>query len=379
MKAKHHYVPEWYQRRFIPASSKDNNLWCLDIDPQPIAHPGGHHYHPNPLRRGADVCFHEPGLYTLRFGKHASDVIETHFFGDIDRTGAVAVDAMADFVFGQKSPNIRHLAQYLDAQKMRTPKGLDLVKAMAKTEDHQSAVLLMRDISQIHMTILMEGVWEVFKCDHTSTKLLISDHPVATYNRQLPPGGKEYQYPFDPGIDLIGTQSLYPLCSNRLLVITNLEFVRNHWINGKSQRTNPRAFGDTLFFLGNIHTGRQLNEGEVRAVNYIIKRTAKKFIAAGEEEWLYPEDTVKTKAWNNLGGEFFLRPDPRRMGFAGASYIGFKDGTSWGMDEYGRPPNDDDPDLVAQRDREREYWAKTMAYWEQKRGPLPPGSMLGMP
>jgi hypothetical protein len=24
---RHHYVPEWYQRRFIPTGAKDNNLW----------------------------------------------------------------------------------------------------------------------------------------------------------------------------------------------------------------------------------------------------------------------------------------------------------------------------------------------------------------
>jgi hypothetical protein len=177
---------------------------------------------------------------------------------------------------------------------------------------------------------------------------------------------------------LIGTQTLFPLRLDRLLVISNLQFVRNHWINGKAQRTNPRAFGDTIFNFMSIHTSRQLNEGEVRAVNYIIKRRARKFIAAGQQDWLYPENYVKTKIWRELGGEFFLRPDPRRMGFGGSIYVGFKDGSSWGVDEYGRAPNEEDPERKAQRDQESDYWIKTMAHWERRRGKLPPGSMLGI-
>jgi hypothetical protein len=135
-------------------------------------------------------------------------------------------------------------------------------------------------------------------------------------------------------------------------------------------------WGNTIKHHGSIHTGRQLNEGEARAVNYVLKRMAKKYIAAAEEEWLYPEYTVKTKSWRDLGGEFFLRPDPRRMGFARAVYVGYKDGSSWGMDEYGRFPNEKDPGQVAQRDAERNAWTRTMAYWDEKAGPLPPGSML---
>jgi len=62
-------------------------------------------------------------------------------------------------------------------------------------------------------------------------------------------------------------------------------------------------------------------------VNFIIKQRARKFIAAGQREWLYPEENVKTKVWRDLGGEFFLRPDPRRVGFSGEMFVGYKDGS----------------------------------------------------
>lgn len=375
--AKHHYVPEWYQRRFIPPKSKDNNLWVLDLDPQPIPHPGGHHFDPNPRRRGPDGSFQVPGLYSLHLGQKVSDIIETHFFGEIDRLGGPAVAALSDFVFTKTpSPNVQDLTRYLGAQKMRTPKGLAYLKAEAKTDDQEHAIYLMQKLHLAYVTMWMEGIWEVLRCDHTPTKLIITDNPVTCFNRQLPWDKPECRHPYEPGIDLVGTQTLFPLGPTRLLVISNLQFVRNHWINGKSQRTNARMFGDTMFYLGGIHTGRQMNEGEVRAANYILKKMATKFIAAGEEEWLYPEQKVKTKVWRDLGGEFFLRPDPRRTGFAGAMYVGYKDGSSWGMDEYGRVPDESDPNRKAQHDVEWESAQRTKEYWEKRHGPLPPGSML---
>jgi hypothetical protein len=379
VKAKrHHYVPEWYQRRFIPPGAKDNNLWYLDLSPEPIAHPGGFHTPKDLRRRGPDVCFYEDNLYRLHFGNLASDVVEHRFFGEIDRTGSVAVDAMSDFQFGKVSgSHMQPLVNYLDAQKLRTPKGLDVLKETTGTADHEASVMWMGRLSQMHCTMWMEGIWEIFQCSHTPTKLIISDHPVTTYNRQLPPTAQECRYPNDAGIDLLGTQTLVPLRPDRLLVITNLGFARNHWANGKVQRVNPRSFGTTMMFLGNIHTGRKINEGEVRSVNYIIKQRARKFIAAGEKEWLYPENNVKTKVWHELGGELFLRPDPRRVGFSGEMYVGYKDGSSWGIDEYGRPPVDDER-RKAQRAIEWEYYVKSTNLWDRKCGKPPRAAGGGM-
>ena len=125
-----------------------------------------------------------------------------------------------------------------------------------------------------------------------------------------------------------------------------------------------------MMFLGHIRTERQLNEGEVRAVNYIIKRNVWKFIAAGKEEWLYPENNVRSKAWSGLGGEFFLRPDVRGMGFASNTYMQMEDGTSWGMDTYGRAPDDGDPERKEQHAREWDAYCRTIDYWDRKRGKL---------
>lgn len=374
--AKHHYVPEWYQFRFLPPNSSDNRLWYLDTLPQPIPHQGGHHYDRNPQRWGRDLSFHEHGMYCLHFGKAVTDAMERVYFGTIDNLGGPAVAAMADYVVGETPGKYaEHLVLYLDAQKMRTPKGIAHLKALAKTDDHESALHLMRALSQIHSTIWYEGVWEVFRLENTTTKLLLTDHPVTCYNRHFGPGGENCSYPIEPEIDLIGTQTLFPLRRDRLLVISNLQFVRDRSANGTLRRSNARRWGNTMKFLGGIHTGRQLTEEEVIAVNYILKRMATRYIAAAEKEWLYPERVVSTKRWRELGGEFFLRPDPRRMGFAGEMYVQYADGSVFAIDEYGRLP-DNNPERVAQREAERQAWLDTMAYWDEKLGPLPPGMMV---
>ncbi len=374
---RHHYIPEWYQRRFIPKGAKDNNLWILDKAPDRIAHPGGFHYAPELRRRGPDVSFCEEDLYTLHFGKTASNFVERRFFGEIDRLGSVAIAGMAEFEFGKSSgDHFKQALRYLDAQKLRTPKALELLKAVTRAADHETAVRWMGRLSQVHSTIWCESIWEVFKCDHTPTKLIFSDHPVTSYNRLLSPSAPECRYPYDPEVSLLGTQTLFPLCPERLLVITNLGFARNHFANQKAERINARSFDDSIIFLGNIHSGRKLNEGEVRAVNYIIKERARKFIAAGEEEWLYPEHTVKTKVWRELGGEFFLRPDPRRVGFSGEIYVGWKDGSSWGKDEYGRMPRDDNE---RKRERSLEWtdYTRSTDLWDKKLGPAPKSAKGG--
>ena len=49
---RNHYVPEWYQRRFIPKDAKDNNLYYLDLKPK-LFNSNGHVYtNESLIRRG---------------------------------------------------------------------------------------------------------------------------------------------------------------------------------------------------------------------------------------------------------------------------------------------------------------------------------------
>jgi hypothetical protein len=322
---------------------------------------------------GPANCFYEKNLYTLRFGSEVTDDLEKYFFGEIDRLGMGAVAFMSEYSFRKGARECIHaLAAYINAQKLRTPKGLDWLKLRAQSASRERILALMTNLTEMHTMIWMEGVWEVLSCDQSETKFIVSDHPVTTFNRKLFPASKECRYPLDARIELLGTHTIFPLGLSRCLVITNLGYVRNPAISLTKVRENPRMYGETFFDLRKIQTGRQIPEDHVRAINFIVKKRAGRYIAAGKEDWLYPEDNMKVHMWDRLGDELFLMPDPRKVVFHSATYVSYKDGSSSGVDEYGRNPTET-PLVVAQRSAEGESFRKHQAAWDSKLGKLPPG------
>ncbi len=67
-------------------------------------------------------------------------------------------------------------------------------------------------------------------------------------------------------------------------------------------------------------------------------RWATKYIAAADEESLYPERRVGNIHWTNLDSDWFLLPNPWKVGFTTGIMVGYKGGGARGMDEYGRNP-----------------------------------------
>jgi hypothetical protein len=304
-----HYVPRWYQHGFIPEAANSRRYHYLDLKPERVTHPGGgFHYRTARRHIGPDICFEQEHLYTLFFKEYATDVIEKRFFGTIDARGADAVSFFADYKINDQSGKaVQDLVWYIDAQKLRTPKGLDFLKKLSGT-DHGKALMLMRRMHQVHVTTWMEGVWEVVSCDDSATKFIVTDHPVTTYNRAMFPQSQACLYPLDAPIDLLGTHTIFPLSMNRCLVITNLGYVRNPEVPALRRRQNPRSFAETMWDIRRVQTGRQIAEAQVRAINFILKTRARRYIAAAEQDWLFPERHLKTTMWNKLGGPFFLMP-----------------------------------------------------------------------
>jgi hypothetical protein len=177
----------------------------------------------------------------------------------------------------------------------------------------------------------------------------------------------------DAPIGLLGTHTIFPLNMNRCLVITNLGYVRNPGVNPLRGRENPRTFANTMWDIRKVQTGREISERDVQAINFILKSRAKRYIAAGEEDWLYPERHLRSTMWNKLGSKFFLMPDPRKVSFTTGIFIGGGRGGAWGQDEYGRAPRDDDPAVRRLRNAEFDAHQKHKELWDQKFGELPPG------
>jgi hypothetical protein len=69
-------------------------------------------------------------------------------------------------------------------------------------------------------------------------------------------------------------------------------------------------------------------------INYILKRRARRYVAAGREEWLYPEKAV-TLPWSDL--RHTVRPPENKLwGFGGKILVRYEDGSVRGQDEFGR-------------------------------------------
>ena len=71
-------------------------------------------------------------------------------------------------------------------------------------------------------------------------------------------------------------------------------------------------------------------------INFILKKRAGRYVAACNEEWLYPERQV-TCSWSMLDDDWFLMPNLFELHLGGSVFVGYKDGRSVGWDEYGYP------------------------------------------
>lgn len=352
---RNHYVPKWYQKRFLSRGKK--SFLCLDLHPETITLPSGKRHQMRSLFDwGPNRCFRLDDLYTVKLGVFSNDEIERRFFGPIDNEGKKAVEFYADFSmrsgFGEA---FNALLPYMDAQRFRTPRGLDWLKSLPIVRDRNSALVAMQQVFQFHATMWTEGVWEIVKARKSPTKFLLTDQPVTFYNAKAFPMSANCRYPGDVGLDKIGTRTLFPLGLDSCLIITHVQLVRNPWENPRKPRVNARSYVPTMCDLSRTQFGRELEEDEVRRINLILKQRATRYVAAIDEEWLYPEKTASTKHWSKLDDEWFLLPHLYKVPFSGGIVTGNEDGSSWAMDEHGRTP--DHPDYRDQNLHDKE-WAK---------------------
>ncbi len=171
-----------------------------------------------------------------------------------------------------------------------------------------------------------------------STKFIVSDHPVTVYNRACPPLSKHCQGFSDPDIRMAATHTIFPLSLDKVLILTNLNWVRDPYQNEMRIRPNPRLLRPAMFKFTDIQTGRLLTEDEVLMVNLIIKRRAYQYIAAASKDWLFPERHVSTDHWKKLGDGYLLMPEPRLVFMGGEILIGYKGGGGEAFSEYGHRP-----------------------------------------
>ena len=331
---ENHYVPKWYQRRFC--IDDPGQLHRLDLLPEQIQRPDGRLVTlRNVRRRPLSRCFVQRDLYTTFFGGIVNDEIERMLFGKIDDTGARAVNAFVGTNPADWHKHFREFFVYIDAQKIRTPKGLSWLKAHYPELTQLELMLEMQAIRQLHCTLWTEGVREIVSAENSSAKFIVTDHPVTVYNYAHPPASEKCQFPFDPSIKMVGTQTLFALDKDHLLILTHYDYANNPERQDPNEdRTNARLIRDSLVRTDAFIHGRMLREEDVLAINNVLKSRAGRYVAAGREDLLFPESHVSIH-WDEIR-YLLLPPEGELWRFGGEMYVGYEDGTTHYQDAYGR-------------------------------------------
>lgn len=337
---RNHYVPQWYQHRFFQGHEKEKKFFYLDLSPERIKIPNGKYYTRKALLHwGPSNCFVEDDLYTTSFLEFESTEIEQYFFGKIDRDGHKSVDYWSSF----KHPSVDYdafhgIMAYLSSQKLRTPKGLAFLKSIFKGANKSQILIKLQEYHRMHCALWTECVWSIVDASESGIKFICTDHPVTVFNQACFPASKWCRGFNDPEIWLSGTHTIFPLSSNKCLILTNLSWARNPYGKPTDKRPHAELFRTAMFNFTTVQTGRFLNDQEVNTVNFILKNRANRYIAATNKEWLYPENNFKIPRWDKIGQSYLLMPDPRSMTFSSEILIGYGEGKADAFDEYGRKP-----------------------------------------
>jgi hypothetical protein len=284
-------------------------------------------------------------LYTARFGNEESTRIEQMFFGSIDSNGQHAVEYFSNFTHPSADGEaFENMMRYLSIQKLRTPKGLGWLSKQGRITEQNKLLNYMIEFQELHCAIWTECIWQIADASESGTKFIISDHPVTVYNRRCGPRSiwcREYE---DPHIAFQATHTIFPLSLEKVLLLTNLSWVRNPYQNEVSSRPNPNPWRTAIFKFLDIQTLRRLHEQEVLEINFIIKSRALRYLAAAREEWLYPDRFISKSQWSDFGQGYLLMPDPRPVKLGGEILIGHHGGGASAFDAYGRRPWEPDYD-----------------------------------
>ena len=329
-----HYVPKWYQRGFL--SKPSGCLYYRDLAPEQKENSAGKIITVNDyFKCHVSRCFCKRDLYTTFAGSYINDEIERKFFGAIDQTGSEAVRAFITEEPDKWHQNFKNFFEYLDAQKIRTPKGLDWINSHYPDLDQNHLMQEMQVIRNMHCSIWTGGVREIVKAGESELKFILSDHPVTVYNCAILPSDRQNSYPHDPPITLKGSQTIFPLDKNNCLILTNYEFANNPDKEDAMEKiTHAKYFRNCMVSTDAFIRSRSLRSYEVLEVNYIIKERACRFIAATEKEALYPERYCKTQ-WADL--RKVILPPKHELGlFGGEIFATYEDGRKYYQDAFGR-------------------------------------------
>jgi hypothetical protein len=319
----------------LPGQGK---YYRLDLKPETIVNDFAKYTRRDQHHWGPDSIFAEEDLYTTVWGTGDNTDIEQFFFGRLDDDAPAAFDYFCNFNHEDEQysePLFQTFMRYMSVQKLRTPKGIAAFGATAQTKDRNATLILLQEMQNMYCATWTECVWQIADASDSPTKFIISDHPVTVYNRACPHLSHYCTFANDPDIRFHATHTYFPLSLDKILILTNLSWVRDPYQNEVRLRPNPGLFRETIFSFLDLQVGRKLTEDEVLQINLITKRRAYRYIAAAKQDWLYPEHTVSTDHWKKFGGGYLLMPEPRNIHMSGEVTVGYRGGGGQSFSPYG--------------------------------------------
>lgn len=372
---RHHYIPIWYQKGFLAPGQTSFKI--LDMRPDVFKDASGkvRGTGRTVLNKGPDAHFWEPDLYAIRWLGRTDDVIERQLFGPIDAYGKKAIEAWLAEDFDTVHDTYWHVYEFMDALRLRTPKGLRFVQAMTRQQSQLDLMVAMQELRRMHCVMWAEGSLEIVRAPEGSS-FIFSDHPVVLFNRHVFPGDPSIPAGQDPALHWQGTQTLFPFDRERLYILTHVEYARTPGpLKARKPRTNSRYFdpSNPMVRYDECIRSRTLTPQQVLEVNYIIKARADRYIAGQSEGDLYPERHLNTTSWNKLG-EFLLPPKHKVVRQVGYTMMRSSDGSYHFQDQFGqRPQSKDEYEREVRRAKEMEAHLRTMLTKHRaERGEPPP-------
>ena len=328
-----HFVPVWYQKGFLEPGRSTLAYQNLE-SPTKVLVDGRVITERSLFDAPTKRCFFQTDLYSTFFGTFVNDEIERQLFGDIDTRGAQALRAFQGSDAAAWHEHFGAFFEYMDIQKLRTPKGLAWLKTQYPSLDQNELMMEMQGIRMLHTTIWTECVREIVSAEDADVKFIVTDHPVTVYNYALPPDAAQCAYPNDPEIALKASQTLFPLSRDHCLILTNLEYAQNPTAAPLKKRTFARNFRQSMVRTDKFIRTRRLTGHEISWINRVLKARARQYVAAGRREWLQPED-VAVGSWADLAATL-LPPHDQLRNFGGETFVGYKDGSVHYQDAFGR-------------------------------------------
>jgi hypothetical protein len=265
-----HYVPQWYQEGFFEPG--ETTYSYLDLSPRRHELSDGRVFtEKSKFDSPTSRAFCQRDLYSTFFGTSVNDEIERKLLGDIDTRGAHAVRAFLGEDISEWHRHFKAFFEYLDIQKIRTPKGLDWLSAQYPRLTQNDLMFEMQGIRMMHCTIWTEGVREIVSAQAADVKFIVSDHPVTIYNHAMPPEATGNGYPNEPSIALKGSQTIFPLNRDFCLILTNLEYAQDPSAKPLEKRTFAGNYRNSMVRTDAFIRTRKLTSEEVVRVNRALK------------------------------------------------------------------------------------------------------------